>query len=109
MLQTAFPNLDVARKDLGPLQELWEISSLYAAKRHGWWYGKINTINSENLSLNVITWGKLMAQLKKTTDKHPSTGPETLRSMVATEMESIKAYLPIISSLRTRGLERRHF
>lgn len=32
-----------------------------------------------------------------------------MRDFVFDEIDSVKKYLPIIASLRTKGLERRHF
>jgi dynein heavy chain, axonemal len=104
-----FPALEVVRKDLAPLRLLWDVSAQYATQRGAWWGGKLNAINSERMQESVHTWGKVLAQLKKVTDAHPEGGAGELRRKVAEEVESIREYLPIIASLRTRGLEKRHF
>ena len=107
--QTTFSALEAVRKDLAPLRQLWDVAAQYAAQRVAWWTGKVSAINSERMTESVQAWGRVLAALKRVTDAHPEGGPAALRSAVAEEVESVREYLPIIASLRTRGLEKRPF
>ena len=71
--------------------------------------------SSSTVSLEIFRYKAAIAhadkKFKKTEEKSSSDykAPIQLRDFLSDELATIKQYLPIISSLRTKGLEKKHF
>lgn len=61
------------------------------------------------MSDSVLHWLKTLNNLLKFAGIKSQTPPEQLLNFLHADLSQIKDFLPIVSSLRTRGLEKRHF
>ena len=70
---------------------------------------KISTLNPQTLQENVMSWHKTLNNIKNFSNIVNYTKPAKMLEFLVEEVEVIKNLLPIVSRLRAKGLELRHF
>lgn len=104
-----FPEVAKLFAEMQPYKKLWEVSHDFAEHRAQWWSGKLSQIDCEVMEAKLSTWQRSILALKKGGDLAARASPALLRDFVSKEVEQVKQYLPIIQSLTSKGLEKRHY
>ena len=89
-------------------RDLWNVVVNYINQRRAWWTGKLQNINSNTMLENTEKWADLLHAIFKIPLVTENAKPNQLLHFIKGELATIKEYIPVIVSLKTKGLSKRH-
>jgi dynein heavy chain, axonemal len=105
---TEFKALTQIQEDLKPLFELWEVTKAFAKQVPSWVEGKFDVLDPTVVEIKTEEWQTELKRLQKTTVVTHAKQLELLQFMLDA-INLLKTYFPMIRTLRTKGLVKRHW
>jgi dynein heavy chain len=91
-----------------PLQQLWTVAHNYVRIFEQWTEGNFYELNADEMDDNITEWWKQLQRVSKT-NVAEMPQPNRLLTHLLNSIEEFKQYMPMVSALRMKGLDKRHW
>ena len=88
--------------------QLWSIADNFRKAYPIWMDGNFEMLDAEEIEENIVDWWKSLNRLSKSRINE-YYHPMNLLNYLYNKLEEFKEYLPMITSLRTKGITERHW
>jgi len=88
---------------------LWSTTVSYTKSKRTWTASTVSEIDSEAMLERTNAWSLAVESVKKFSAIMKNKKPARHLKFLEAELDGVKEFVPVILSLRTRGLEQRHF
>eukprot|EP00818_Percolomonas_sp_WS_P004750 CAMPEP_0117444502 /NCGR_PEP_ID=MMETSP0759-20121206/5277_1 /TAXON_ID=63605 /ORGANISM="Percolomonas cosmopolitus, Strain WS" /LENGTH=4349 /DNA_ID=CAMNT_0005236577 /DNA_START=155 /DNA_END=13203 /DNA_ORIENTATION=- len=103
---TEFVQLEELVNLFDPHKELWTIAYMESQEYPEWMEGAFQNLDPEQVELHTLSWLKALSNLQRIiTDD----GPRSVAEGLYTKLNQFKRHIPLIKSLRNKGLRDRHW
>jgi hypothetical protein len=107
--QTDFPIAYKLETSVNPFKMLWEVAHQFVRRKDDYWNSRLIQLEPDKLKEQLARWYKSLHQLKRMAQIQSNEGPKKLRQAVSLELDGLKEHLPLVTSLMSKGLERKHY
>jgi dynein heavy chain, axonemal len=107
--RTEFREMRNLQEELKPVCELWVVASKFNQAFPVWFEGKFENLDSDAIDCNVNEWSNELKRLSKSSIIMTSPKQLELLHFIQKAITQFKFYIPMLKSLRTKGLSLRHW
>ena len=105
---TEYSILDKFTDDLAPFYKLWNMVMDFHNSKNDWLNGDFKELEGDKIEVDMTEWWKTSYKLAKSLeDENP--GPSACASILREETTEFRQHLPVIQSLASKALKRRHW
>lgn len=90
------------------MQQLWSVAAQYVRIYEDWTQGSFLKLNADDMEEFITEWWKQLQRISKT-QVVQFKEPARLLNYLHNSIEQLKSYMPMISALKMKGLDKRHW
>ena len=105
---TDFPELYNLKQEIKPYVQLWETIAQYHTMIEDWKEKPIQKMTLEEIEDFCNEWYRKLLFVMRNSSLIKWPGPKGFCNHIMAEIEHIREFLPLLTCLKVKGLERRH-
>eukprot|EP01035_Chromulina_nebulosa_P018662 gene18662-24408_t len=107
-IPTDYSILDKLTTELSPFSKLWNMVSDFYNSTNDWLHGNFKDLDSKLIEENILEWYRTSYKLSKSFEEQYK-GISNCALLLRNDIEEFRKHLPIIQSLASKALQRRHW